>query len=83
MRHATIPVTDSIQELATFWDNHDITDYENDLNAVDEKVFERKSVVKIRLAMKEADLLSRMASMHGIPCDELVKNWVVEKLHPA
>ncbi|MEK7832443.1 MAG: hypothetical protein AAB401_15235 [Acidobacteriota bacterium] len=32
--------TDSIQELAQFWDTHDLTDFEEELEEVLEPVFE-------------------------------------------
>ena len=35
-----IPVTDSIHELAAFWDTHDITDFSEKLEEVTEHVFE-------------------------------------------
>ena len=35
-----IPKTDSIQELAHFWDTHDLTDFEDELEEVSEPVFE-------------------------------------------
>ena len=36
-----LPETDSIQELARFWDTHDLTDFEADLEEVGEAVFVR------------------------------------------
>ena len=41
MIHLKIPETDSIQELASFWDTHDLTDFEDQLEEVTEPVFER------------------------------------------
>ena len=40
MNRKNIPKTDSIQELADFWDTHDLTDFEDELEEVDEPVFE-------------------------------------------
>ncbi len=37
--------TDSINELARFWDTHDLTDFEEELMEVAEPVFERKAEV--------------------------------------
>lgn len=37
-----LPRTDSIRELASFWDSHDLTDFEDQLEVVAEPVFERK-----------------------------------------
>jgi Protein of unknown function (DUF2442) len=39
-KKATIPNTDSIEELARFWDTHDATDFEDQLEVVTERVFE-------------------------------------------
>ena len=38
--------TDSIQQLAEFWDAHDLTDFEEGLEEVTEPVFERETVVE-------------------------------------
>ena len=40
MNRRKIPQTDSIQELAHFWDTHDLTDFEAELEEVSEPVFE-------------------------------------------
>ena len=46
MKTPKIPHTDSLAELARFWDTHDLTDFEDELEEVPESVFEdRKSVV--------------------------------------
>lgn len=43
------PQTDSIRELAAFWDSHDLTDYEDQMEEVTEPVFERAAVLEIHL----------------------------------
>ncbi len=40
-----IPATDSIEELARFWDTHDLTDFEDQLEPVTEPIFERKTTI--------------------------------------
>ncbi|HEX3130896.1 MAG TPA: CopG family antitoxin, partial [Thermoanaerobaculia bacterium] len=37
-----IPDTDSIEELARFWDTHDATDYNEEFEEVTEPLFERR-----------------------------------------
>ena len=39
-----IPETDSIRELAAFWDTHDLTDFQDELEEVSESVFSRPRV---------------------------------------
>ena len=41
MKSPRIPLTDSIQELARFWDTHDLTDFEDVLEEMPGSVFER------------------------------------------
>ncbi len=42
MSHTKIPNTDSIEELAQFWQTHDLTDFEDELEEVTEPVFARR-----------------------------------------
>jgi hypothetical protein len=56
-----IPQIDSIEELARFWDTHDLTDFEGQLEEVVEPVFERETVVRVRPAPGAA----RAASLAG------------------
>lgn len=41
MKTPEIPTTDSIQDLAKFWDKHDLTDFEDMLEEIPDPVFER------------------------------------------
>lgn len=49
MKSQKLPQTDSIKELAEFWQTHDLTDFEDELEEVTEPVFERKTIVQIEL----------------------------------
>jgi hypothetical protein len=74
--------TDSIEELAKFWDIHDLTDFEDQLEAVTELVFERKpeTVMKIHLQPQEAERVKRIAESKGVDQEALIREWVLEKL---
>ena len=48
MTRTNIPKADSIQELAHFWDRHDVTDFKDELEEVSEPIFERQTSVTIR-----------------------------------
>jgi predicted DNA binding CopG/RHH family protein len=76
-----IPETDSIQELAHFWDTHDLTDFEDQLEEVNEPVFEPITDIKIHLEPDEVEALSKIARSKGISYVELIKEWVLEKIH--
>ena len=77
------PQSDSIKELAEFWDNHDLTDFEDQLEEVTQVVFEREpeTVMKLRLQPQEAQTVKRLAETKGIPQETLLQEWVIEKLH--
>ena len=80
MRSQRIPDTDSIEELSRFWDTHDLTDFENQLEEVTEPVFERQTVMKIQLAPQEADAIEKIARSKGVGCAALIKEWVLENI---
>jgi hypothetical protein len=40
MNQSNLPTSDSIQELSQFWDSHDLTDFEAELEEVQEQVFD-------------------------------------------
>jgi len=42
MTSQRIPNTDSIEELARFWDTHDLTDFQAELQEVRTPVFSRR-----------------------------------------
>jgi len=81
MSTSKIPQSDSIQELAQFWDAHDVTDFESELEEVTEPVFERKTVVMIHLSLQEAEVVKEIANAKGIEDAELIREWVAEKVH--
>jgi predicted DNA binding CopG/RHH family protein len=85
MKTPKIPHTDSLAELARFWDTHDLTDFEDELEEVHEPIFERRTeeTVTIHLPTKEVEAVKRMAQAKGIGHTALIREWVLEKLHHA
>lgn len=81
MNKKKIPQSDSIQELAHFWDTHDLTDFEDQLEEVKGPVFERKKILKIQLEPDDAEAVIQIARARGISNTELIKEWVHEKIH--
>lgn len=78
-----LPETDSIEELAHFWDKHDLTQFEDELVEVTEPIFERDTAVTIQLLPDEAEAIKQMALSQGIPDTVLIHRWVREKLELA
>lgn len=44
-----MPKSDSMQELAEFWDSHDLTDFEDELEEVAEPAFVRRKPIEPKL----------------------------------
>ena len=80
---SSIPHSDSVAELARFWDGHDLTEFEDELEEIESPVFERRSesVLRVTLPSSEAAALHRAAESRGVEDAELVREWLSEKLH--
>jgi hypothetical protein len=80
MKKSKLPTTDSIEKLSEFWDTHDVSDFEDQLEEVAEPVFVRSAAIKVRLQSREAQALEKMAHAKGVSGEELVRTWVLEKI---
>ena len=80
-----LPTTDSIDELARFWDEHDLTDFEDELVEVTEPVFVRgqEPSIRLHLSWQELEQLEEIASDRGVDSPTLVREWVLEMLRAA
>ena len=79
-----IPETDSIEELARFWDTHDLTDFEDQLEEVAEPVFQHKmETVSVSLNPQEVKAVKRIAEAAGVEYSALIRGWVLEKLRSS
>jgi len=80
MSSRKIPQIDSIEELARFWDTHDLTDFEGELEEITEPAFERRTVVKIHLKPKEIQAVEEIAQTKGVGSNELIRQWILENI---
>lgn len=80
MKYRKLPKTDSIKALAHFWDTHDVTDFEDQLEDVAEPVFEKRTVIPLPLKSSEARAVKKLAKAKGIAEADLIGDWVKEKL---
>ena len=79
-----IPQTDAIEELARFWDVHELTDFEDQLEEVTEPVFQRKmETISVPLNPQEVEAVKRIAESAGVEYSALIRRWVLEKLHSS
>jgi hypothetical protein len=80
MSDPKLPKTDSIEELAQFWDTHDLTDFEGELEEVTEPVFDSDSTFTVHLDPKKADAVRQIAESTGHPPAKLIQLWVDERI---
>ncbi len=78
MNRTNIPQTDSIQELADFWDTHDLTDFEDELEEVTAPVFDNS--VSVQLKSEELEIIKTLAKLRGISPANLIREWVLEHI---
>jgi len=78
-----LPETDSIRELAGFWDQHDITDFEDYLEEVPGPVFSKNRDIQVRLEPNEVKSIEKLAHQRGLKNNDLIREWIIEKLHAA
>jgi predicted DNA binding CopG/RHH family protein len=83
MNSQKLPQTDSVQALAAFWQTHDLTDFEDELEEVTEPVFERPGMVQIRLQPEEVEAVKAVAQSRGVSHIDLIREWVLEKVRTA
>jgi predicted phosphatase len=82
LRRQRLPDTDSVEELAGFWDHHDLTDFEHSLEEVREPVFVRAkgASVSIELRPAEAQQLKKIARSRGVRETTVLRRWIRERL---
>src|SRR5260370_16711552 len=80
-----LPNTDSIEELARFWDTHDLTEFEEHLEEVGEPVFVRIKgrSLSIDLQPAEAQRLTKIARSKGVKETSVARQWIVERLRQS
>ncbi len=80
-----IPQTDSIGELAQFWDTHDVTEFDEQLEEVSTPVFQRPAanVIRVPLTDDERRAVRRIAASRGLKEAALIREWVKDKLHQS
>lgn len=85
MKKSELPTTDSVRELAAFWDAHDLTDFEDHLEDVAEPVFVREpdaaaGAINVPLEQGEAQAVEQIARAKGISREQLVRAWVLQQI---
>ncbi|MHB8973864.1 MAG: CopG family antitoxin [Pirellulaceae bacterium] len=64
-----------------FWDTHDVTEFEDELEEVGERVLQRDTEITVHLETDDANTVRAMAKSRGVRESELIREWVLERLH--
>jgi hypothetical protein len=56
MKRRKLPNTDPVEELARFWDTHDLTDFEDEIEEVTEPVFVRAKGAALSIVLPPGDI---------------------------
>ena len=85
VKRQRLPNLDSVQALASFWDAHDLTDFEAELEEVDKPVFVRLqgTSLSIELLPGEAQHLRKIARSQGLKEATVLRRWIRERLRQA
>ena len=84
MNTQKIPPKALMKQLADFWDTHDLSDFEDQLEEVTEPLFERRTeAILVPFDSKEVEAVKRIAKSQGVRDVALIRGWVVERLQLA
>jgi predicted DNA binding CopG/RHH family protein len=72
----------SIDRLATFWDTHDLMDFEDELEKVTESTFAstKERLLTVRLSPDEIQSVKRIARSKRTKSGLLVRKWIRERI---
>ena len=84
MNRPKIPQTDSIEELAQFWDTHELTDFEDELEEVTDPVFkcDTTTTMAIHLRPEEVESVKRITKSKGVGDADLLRAMGTRKIIP-
>jgi predicted DNA binding CopG/RHH family protein len=81
-----IPRFKSVEEEAAFWDTHDLTEFEDELEVVTDVRFVKagargaKKAITVRLEEDTLEALTQAAREKGVGSSTLVRMWIREHL---
>ena len=83
-RPSRIPDFASREEAAAFWDEHDLGEFENELEVVDLDVAESPGhVLSVRLEREAFRRLCAIARQRGVNIITMAETWVLEAIERA
>ncbi len=62
-------------------DQYDLTDFEDQLEEVQEPVFKHKPAIKVQRQPKEIEEVKKIAKSKGIGYNVIIREWIPGKVH--
>jgi hypothetical protein len=79
-----IPVFNTLEEEAEFWDNHDTTDFEDEFKPVEVRFARNLSEgLTVRFDTETLGKLREQARQKGIGPTTLARMWILERLQQS
>ncbi len=78
-----IPRFASLEEMAEFWDTHDLSEYEHEFEPVEFEIVKPLRatwMLSIRLDKETFDALREIAKPKGLGASTLARMWILEEL---
>jgi hypothetical protein len=82
-RASRIPTFATVDEEAAFWDSHDFTEFEDELESVEDIVFDSIRTPQGLLIRLDGDVLARLdriANAAGVDSASIARRWIEEGL---
>lgn len=80
-KQARVPDFKSRQEMAEFWDTHDVSDYWEELEPVKLRVAKNLTdTLNVRFTPEDMQKLQKKAEAKGIGPSTLARMWIKERL---
>ncbi|MDQ1328245.1 MAG: hypothetical protein QG641_1530, partial [Candidatus Poribacteria bacterium] len=79
-RKSSISKASSYEEIAEFWDTHDLSDYWDQLEPVEFEVDIQSVIIQYGIDEKLSKIISVVAKQHGISVEVLLNIWIQDEL---
>ncbi len=83
-KKSRIPKFKTYEEEATFWDTHEFTEFEDELEEV-EMIFDlakpKEETLILRLQKETKEKLEKEAKKKGLSTSSLARLWLTQRLH--
>ncbi|HEC35162.1 MAG TPA: hypothetical protein ENI39_01350 [Anaerolineae bacterium] len=77
-----LPQFQTLDELVAFWDDHDFTDYIDEMEEVAEEGLpgQRQPTLRVVLDRRVWERLNQLADRRGTSLDQLARQWLEERI---